>query len=65
MAAPLWLSEKSQDFSDSQKNADTFPPPCGGKVLAALAERLAMQGIQGIRSHSRRAAAPSSSPAKT
>ena len=35
------------------------------KVLAALAERLAKQGIQGIRSHSRRAAAPSSSPADT
>ena len=46
-----------------QKNADTFPPLCGGKVLAALAERLAKQGIQGIRSHSRRAAVPSSSPA--
>ena len=61
-APPLRLSEKSKDFSDSLKNANTFPPLRGGKVLAALAERLAMQGIQGIRSHSRRAAAPSSSP---
>ena len=43
-------------------NADTFPPLCGGKVLAALSERLAVQGIQSIRSHSRRAIAPSSSP---
>ena len=31
--------------------------------VAALAERLAMQGIQGIRSHARRAAAPTRSPA--
>ena len=54
-AGPLSLS----------KNAVTFPPLRGGKVLAALAERLALQGIQGIRSHSRRAAAPSSSPANT
>ena len=61
-APPLRLSKKSKDFSDSLKNANTFPPLRGGKVLAALAERLAMQGIQGIRSHSRRAAAPSSSP---
>ncbi len=42
------LSEKSKDFSDSLKNAVTFPPFNGGKVLAALAERLAKQGIQGI-----------------
>ena len=49
--APNRLSKKSKDFSDSLKNADTFPPLRGGKVLAALAERLAMQGIQGIRSH--------------
>ena len=61
----LRLSKKSKDFSDSLKNAVTFPPFNGGKVLAALAERLAKQGIQGIRSHSRRAAAPSSSPAPT
>ena len=47
------------------KNAVTFPPLRGGKVLAALADRLAMKGIQGIRFHSRRAAAPSSSPAET
>ena len=47
------------------KNAVTFPPLRGGKVLAALAERLAMQDIQGIGSHSRRAAAPPSSPALT
>ena len=47
------------------KNSVTFPPRSGGKVLAALAERLAMQGVRGIRSHSRRAAAPSSSPANT
>ena len=52
-------------FPTAWGNAITFPPLCGGKVLAALAERLAMQGIQGIRSHSRRAAAPSSSPANT
>ena len=52
-------------FPTACKNAVTFPPLCGGKVLAALAERLAMQGIQGILSHSRRAAAPSSSPANT
>ena len=51
--------------ADGLKNAVTFPPQRGGKVLAALAERLAKQGIQGIRSHSRRAAAPSSSPANT
>jgi len=42
------LSEKSKDFSDSLKNAVTFPPFNGRKVLAALAERLAKQGIQGI-----------------
>ena len=65
MPAAFRLSKKSKDFSDSLKNANTFPPLRGGKVLAALAERLAMQGIQGIRSHSRRAAAPSSSPANT
>ena len=59
------LSEKSLDFSDSLKNAVTFAPLRSAKVLAALAERLAKQGIQGIRSHSRRAAAPSSSPALT
>ena len=65
-SGPLFrLSKKSKDFSDSLKNAVTFPPLRGGKVLAALAERLAKQGIQGIRSHSRRAAAPSSSPANT
>ena len=52
-------------FPTACKNAVTFPPFNGGKVLAALAERLAMQGVQGIRSHSRRAAAPSSSPALT
>ena len=52
-------------FPTACKNAVTFPPLRGGKVLAALAERLAKQGIQGIRSHSRRAAAPSSSPANT
>ena len=45
---PLRLSKKSKDFSDSLKNAVTFPPFNGGKVLAALAERLAKQGIQGI-----------------
>ena len=44
----LRLSKKSKDFSDSLKNAVTFPPFNGGKVLAALAERLAKQGIQGI-----------------
>ncbi|MBS5548205.1 MAG: hypothetical protein KHX40_03275 [Oscillospiraceae bacterium] len=43
--APNRLSKKSKDFSDSLKNAGTFPPLRGGKVLAALAERLAMQGI--------------------
>ena len=47
-AVPLRLSKKSKDFSDSLKNAVTFPPLRGGKVLAALAERLAKQGIQGI-----------------
>ena len=45
---PFRLSKKSKDFSDSLKNAVTFPPLRGGKVLAALAERLAKQGIQGI-----------------
>ena len=62
---PLRLSKKSRDFPASLKNVVTFPPLSGRKVLAALSERLAVQGIQGIRSHSRRAAAPSSSPAKT
>ena len=62
---PCRLSKKSKDFSDSLQKCRYFPPLCGGKVLAALAERLALQGIQGIRSHSRRAAAPSSSPANT
>ena len=57
--------EKSKDFSTACKNVVTFPPPRGGKVLAALAERFTMQGVQGIRSHARRAAAPSRSPAKT
>ena len=47
-AVPRRLSKKSKDFSDSLKNAVTFPPFNGGKVLAALAERLAKQGIQGI-----------------
>ena len=42
------LSEKSLDFSDSLKNAVTFAPLRSAKVLAALAERLAKQGIQGI-----------------
>ena len=65
MAAPLPGVEKVFGLFRRLVNADTFPPPRGGKVLAALAERLAMQGVQGIRSHSRRAAAPSSSPAKT
>ena len=61
----LWPSGRRKSletFPTACKNAITFPPFSGGKVLAALAERLAMQGIQGIRSHSRRAAAPSSSP---
>ena len=68
-------SEKKVRFSGCQKSPRTFPTACknavtfaprsGAKVLAALAERLAVQGIQGIRSRSRRAAAPSSSPAKT
>ena len=64
----LWPSGRRKSletFPTACKNAITFPPFSGGKVLAALAERLAMQGIQGIRSHSRRAAAPSSSPANT
>ena len=52
-------------FPTACKNAVTFAPRSGAKVLAALAERLAVQGIQGIRSRSRRAAAPSRSPAKT
>ena len=47
------------------KNAVTFAPLCGAKVLAVLAEHLAVQGVRSIRSHSRRAAAPSSSPAIT
>ena len=59
------MSEKPKDFSDILQNAVAFPPHSGGKVLAALAERLAMQGVWGIRSHARRAAAPSSSPAIT
>ena len=57
-------SKKKVRFS-ACKNAVTFAPRSGAKVLAALAERLAVQGIQGIRPHSRRAAAPSRSPAKT
>ena len=40
-------------------------PSWGGKVLASLAVALARQGLQGMSSHSRRAAAPSSSPAET
>ena len=47
-AVPLRLSKKSKDFSDSLKNAVTFPPLRGGKVLAVLAERLAQPGIKGI-----------------
>ena len=47
-----WLAsgcrKNSKDFSDSLKNTVTFPPFNGRKVLAALAERLAKQGIQGI-----------------
>ena len=35
-------------FPTAGKNAVTFPPRSGGKVLAALAERLVVQGIQGI-----------------
>ena len=62
---PLRLSKKSLDFFDSLQNAVTFVPPGGTKVLAALAVSLARQGLRGIRSHSRRAAAPSSSPAQT
>ena len=42
------LSKKSKDFSDSLKKCQYFPPLRGGKVFAALAERLAKQGIQGI-----------------
>ena len=53
----------SLDFFDSLKNAVTFVPHSGAKVLAPLAGGLAQQGPRGIQSHSRRAAAPSSSPA--
>ena len=65
----LWTLQKEKVLvgvpygsGHGRRNADTFPPLCGGKVLAALSERLAVQGIQSIRSHSRRAIASSSSP---
>ena len=64
-AAVSGCQKSPRTFPTACKNAVTFPPLRGGKVLAALAERLAVQGIRGIRSHSRRAAAPSSSPANT
>ena len=57
------LSKKSLDFSTAFKNAVTFAPHSGAKVLAPLAGSLAQQGFQGIRFHARRAAAPSRSPA--
>ncbi|WP_294536303.1 hypothetical protein [uncultured Pseudoflavonifractor sp.] len=50
-------------FSTACRNAVTFPPHSGGKVLAPLAGSLAAQGFRGIRFHARRAAAPSRSPA--
>lgn len=51
------------DLPDSLSNAVTFPGLCPVKVLSPLAERLPAQAFQGIRSHARRAAAPSRSPA--
>ena len=36
MRAARRLSKKSKDFSDSLKNANTFPPLRGGKVLTWL-----------------------------
>ena len=45
------------------KNAVTFAPRSGAKVLASLPGSLARQCFRGIRFHARRAAAPSRSPA--
>ena len=58
-------SKKPRDFFDWLHNAVTFVPLRGTKVPAARAARPAQQGVRGIRFHSRRAAAPSSSPATT
>ena len=52
-------------FSTAFKNAVTFAPHSGAKVLAPLPGSLAQQGFRGIRFHARRAAAPSRSPAPT
>ena len=50
-------------FSTAFKNAVTFAPRSGAKVLAPLTGSLAQQDFRGIRFHARRAAAPSRSPA--
>lgn len=42
----------------------TFAPVKGAKVFATLTAALARQGLRGVRSHSRRAFAPSNSPAR-
>ncbi len=55
--------KSTRTFSTAFKNAVTFPPHSGAKVLAPLAGSLAAQGFRGIRFHARRAAAPSRSPA--
>ena len=52
-------------FSTAFKNAVTFAPHSGAKVLAPLPGSLTQQGFRGIRFHARRAAAPSRSPAPT
>ncbi len=46
--APYRLSKKSKDFYDSLRNAVTFAPLFGTKVLASLAGSLAQQGFRGI-----------------
>ena len=76
----LHFAKKEEDATASSSQAvekvpqGTFSTACipllsrpswGGKVLALLAVALARQGLQGMSSHSRRAAAPSSSPAET
>ena len=62
------LSKKSGDFFDRLTNAVTFAPHCGAvqkSPLRALRgpHALPCKALRGIRSYSRRAAAPSSSPA--
>ena len=48
MERPILYQMDGKSQSLIFQNAVAFPPLRGGKVLAALAERLAKQGIQGI-----------------